>query len=156
MKCHISKPQNVTFLIKLKKLSYIFLHCFLSLLKLLWQGHACISLTKCFFFFLGISFFKKMCFIDYAITVVPNFLLISLCPTPSLPPSSLPLSSCPWVVHKSSLAPSFPILFLTSPCLFCTYHLCFLFLVTLLPSSPFSSLLITLRVISNSVILFLF
>ena len=47
------------------------------------------------------------------------------------------ISSCPWVVHKSSLASPFPILFLTSPCLFCTYHLCFLFPV---PFPPFSSL----------------
>ena len=36
-----------------------------------------------------------------------------------------PLSSCPWVAHRSSLASPFPILFLTSPCLFCTYNLCF-------------------------------
>ena len=32
----------------------------------------------------------------------------------------------------------FPILFLTSPCLFCTYHLCFLFPVPFLPLSPFA------------------
>ena len=41
--------------------------------------------------------------------------------------SHLPLSSCPWVRHGSSLATPFPILFLTSPCLFCAYQLCFLF-----------------------------
>ena len=46
---------------------------------------------------------------------------------PSLHHSSHPLSSCPWVVHISSLAFPFPILFLTSPCLFRTYQLCFLF-----------------------------
>ena len=34
-----------------------------------------------------------------------------------------PLSSCPWVVYVSSLATPFPILFLTSPSLFCTYQL---------------------------------
>ena len=45
-----------------------------------------------------------------------------------------PLSSCPWVVHISSLASPFPTLFLTSSCLFCFYHLCFLFPV---PFSPF-------------------
>ena len=50
------------------------------------------------------------------------------------------LSSCPWVVHISSLASPFPILFLTSPSLFCTYHLCFLFPV---PFPPFSPLLLT-------------
>ena len=38
------------------------------------------------------------------------------------------LSSCPWMIYISSLASPFPILFLTSPCLFCTYHSCFLFL----------------------------
>ena len=78
---------------------------------------------------------------------------ISLCPAlPSL--QHLPsLSSCPWVMHISSLASPFPILFLTSPCLFCIYQLCFLFPVTFPPFSP--SPLITLHVISISVILFL-
>ena len=38
-----------------------------------------------------------------------------------------PLSSCTWVIHISSLAAPFPILFLTFPCLFCAYKLCFLF-----------------------------
>ena len=76
-----------------------------------------------------------------------------------LPPSSilaLPLSSCPWVVHRSSLASLFPILFLTSPYLFCTYQLCFLFPIPFspFPPSPFS--LTTLHVISISLILFLF
>ena len=55
--------------------------------------------------------------------------------TPSHPPSR-PFSSCPWVVHVSSLASTFPILFLTSPCPFCTYHLCFLFPVPFPPFSP--------------------
>ena len=49
----------------------------------------------------------------------------------------LTLSSCPCVVHISSLDSPFPILVLTSLCLFCTYHLCFLFPV---PFPPFSSL----------------
>ena len=53
----------------------------------------------------------------------------------SIPPS---LSSYPWVIHVSSLASTFPILFLTSPCLFCTYHLCFLFPVPFPSFSPFS------------------
>ena len=56
---------------------------------------------------------------------------------PALPSSSrLPSSSCPWVIHISSLAFPFPILFLTSPCLFCVYHLCFLFPVPFPPLSP--------------------
>ena len=51
------------------------------------------------------------------------------------------LSSCPWVVHTSSLASPFPILFLTSPCLSSTYNLCYLFSVPfpLSVPSPFSS-----------------
>ena len=81
------------------------------------------------------SFFKVY-FIDYAITVVP-FLSPLYSPPPCvLPPTCippLPLSSCPWIIHTSSLASPFPILFLTSLCLFCTYHLCFLFPVLILP-----------------------
>ena len=46
-----------------------------------------------------------------------------LWPAPSLSPAFPPcLSSCPWVVHINSLASPFPILFLISPCLFCTYQ----------------------------------
>ena len=64
------------------------------------------------------------------------------CPIPPLPahplPSAFPhFSSCPWVVHKSSLASTFPTLFLTSPCLYCTYHLCFLFPAPFPPFFPF-------------------
>ena len=56
----------------------------------------------------------------------------------TFPPSSVPttLSSCPWVIHISSLASLFPILFLPSPCLFCTYYLCFLFPVPFPSFSP--------------------
>ena len=55
---------------------------------------------------------------------------------PGFPPSSTSsLSSCPWVVHINYLASPFPTLFLTSPCLFCTYQLCFLFPVHFPPSS---------------------
>ena len=56
---------------------------------------------------------------------------------PPVPPSFRHLRSCPWVVHICSLASPFPKLFLTSPCLFSTYHLCFLFPVSF---PPFSSL----------------
>ena len=59
---------------------------------------------------------------DYAITVVPHF---PLCPPPPnipFPPAIPSLSSYPWVMHLSSLASPFPILFLTSLCLFCTYQ----------------------------------
>ena len=81
--------------------------------------------------------FLKVYCIDYAITVVPFFLpFIFLCyahlPAPQHPGA---FSSCPWVVHISFLAFPFPILFLTSPCLFCTYHLCFLFPILFPPFS---------------------
>ena len=52
---------------------------------------------------------------------------IPLCPVPPLPPAFSRFSSCPWVIHVSSLASAFPILFLMSSCLFFIYHLCFLF-----------------------------
>ena len=97
-----------------------------------------------------------ICFIDYAITVVPFPPPFSLCPAHSLPPTFPPFSSCPWVIHISSLASPFPILFLPSPCLFSTYHLCYLFSVPFPPSPPPTPLLITLHVISISVILILF
>ena len=81
-------------------------------------------------------------------------------PFTSLHPAHLPLPhSLPivhgWVIHISSLTSTFPTLFLPSPCLFCTYHLCFLFPV---PSPPpvSPSPLITLHVISIFVNLYLF
>ena len=76
-------------------------------------------------------------------------------PPPSIPllPSFSHLSSCPWVIHVSSLVSPFPILFLPSSCLFYTYHLYFLFPVPFSPSSlhpsPHPSLLITLHVVLN-------
>ena len=56
--------------------------------------------------------------------------------TRSYPHFPSPLSSCPGIVHTNSSASTFLILFLTSPCLFCTYHLCFLFPVSFPPFSP--------------------
>ena len=54
--------------------------------------------------------------------------LYSLLPcTPPATTIPTPLSSCPWVVHISSLASPFPILFLTSPCLFHIFNVSFLF-----------------------------
>ena len=49
---------------------------------------------------------------------------------------SIPLSSCPWLIQTSSLGSPFPILFLTSSSLFCTYQLCFLFPVCFPPILP--------------------
>ena len=80
-----------------------------------------------------------MCSIDYVITVVPIFSLL-LPSTPYLPSFQqppYPLSSYPRVVQISSHTSPFPILFLTSPCLFCTYQLCFLIPAPFTPFSPF-------------------
>ena len=55
----------------------------------------------------------------------PFYVLLSCTPSPTIIPPHL--SSCPWVVHISSLASPFSILFLISPCPFCTYNLCLLF-----------------------------
>ena len=94
-----------------------------------WIKTKCIKLCLSYLFFYS-SFFK-IYFIDYAITVVPI-------PTHLFPsalhtlPTHIPapaFSSCSWVIHISSLASLFPILFLTSPCLFFTYHVRYLFSV---------------------------
>ena len=77
-------------------------------------------------------------------------------PAKPLPPTFPPFSSCPWVIHISSLASTFPTLFLPSPCLFSTYHLCYLFSVPFPPSPSPTPLLTPLRVISISMVLFLF
>ena len=77
-------------------------------------------------------------------------------PAHPLPPTFPPYSSCPWVILISSLASTFPTLFLPSPCLFSTYHLCYLFAVPFPPSPPPTPLLTTLHVISISMVLFLF
>ena len=60
-------------------------------------------------------------------------------PAHPLPPTFPPYSSCPWVILISSLASTFPTLFLPSPCLFSTYHLCYLFSVPFPPLSPSQS-----------------
>ena len=83
-------------------------------------------------------------FIDYAITVVPLPPLHSTPSCPPLLPTFPPYSSCPCVILISSLASTFPTLFLPSPCLFSTYHLCYLFSVPLTPSPPPTPLLTTL------------
>ena len=77
-------------------------------------------------------------FIGYAVTLVPFFSSL-YSPPPCTPlPSAFPAPQfMSMVIHISSLASTFPILFLTSLCLFCAYHLCFLFPV---PFSPFSTL----------------
>ena len=77
-------------------------------------------------------------------------------PAHPLPLTFPPYSSCPWVILIRSLASTFPTLFLPSPCLFSTYHLCYLFSVPFRPSTPPNPLLTTLHVISISRVLFLF
>ena len=77
-------------------------------------------------------------------------------PAYPLPPTFIPYSSCSWVIHISSLASTFPILFLPSLCLFSTYNLCYLFFVSFPHSRPPTPLLITLHVISISMVPFLF
>ena len=120
------------------------------------KGNARISLHCIFFFFS----FLKVYFIDCAITIVPFFSPRYSPLSYNLPPTSIPppprLRSCPWVIRISFLASPFPILFLTSPCLFCAYQLCFLFPVLFSHSPPSPSLLVTHHVISISVILLLF
>ena len=100
--------------------------------------------------------FKKYILLIMLLKLWHFFLnFVPLCPAPPLPPTFAHLSSCPWVVHISSLASTFPTLFLTSPCLSSTYHLCYLFPVPFPPFSP-PSPLVTFHVISSSVILFQF
>ena len=105
------------------------------------------------------TLFFNFFFIKYNLLIM----LLQLSPFFPLPhyvqyPSSLqqftPFSSCPWVIHISSLPPPFPIL-LTSLCLFCTYQLFFVFPYLFPHSLPSPSPVITLHVISIPIILFL-
>ena len=101
-----------------------------------------------------VSFFKYILLI--MLLQLSHFpLFIPLHPSHPLLPTFPPFSSCLWVVHISSLASTFPILFLTSPyfvpTIYTTYPL-YIFPLSPLPTPP----LITLHVISISVSLFLF
>ena len=84
----------------------------------------------------------------------PNFPpLAPFHPVPLNLQHSPALSSCPWDIHKSSLSSLFPIPFLTSPCLFYAYQLCFFFTVPPLPPFlPSLSPLKSLHVMSISLI----
>ena len=85
------------------------------------------------------SFHFSLYFIDYAITV---FLIFSPLPPshqhPSLTQTTPHHCSCPWVMHISSLATPCPILYFTSPWLFCNYL--FVLLNPLSSSTSFLSL----------------
>ena len=96
-----------------------------------------------------------ICFIDYAITVIPFPPFIPLHPVHPLPPAFLPFSSCPWVIYISSLASTFLILFLPSPYLLPTIYATYSLYLFLLSPHPLPRM-ITFHVISISVILFLF
>ena len=87
------------------------------------------KLETSFFFPLLKKYIYWLCYYSCPISRPPS--LHSILPTPSLPHS--PYISCPWVILISSLASTFPTLFLPSPCLFSTYHLCYLFSI---PSPP--------------------
>ena len=77
----------------------------------------------------------------FLIYLLIMLLVVPFPPTPlhpahPLPPTFPPYSSCPWVILISSLASTFPILLLPSPCLLSTYHLCYLFSVPFSPLCP--------------------
>ena len=107
-------------------------------------------------------YFLKIYLLIMLLQLSPFTPFTPLHPAHPFPPTLPPYSSCPWVILTSSLASTFPILFLPSPCLFSypclfsTYHLCYLFSVPFPPSPPPTPLLITLHVSSISVVPFLF
>ena len=80
--------------------------------------------------------FLNIYFIDYAITVVPIFLPLPPSTWYLIPSGNPPLSSYSWVMHISSLATPFPILFLTSPCLLSVYQFVLLNPCTFSPILP--------------------
>ena len=65
-----------------------------------------------------------------------SYPLTPLHPAHPLPPTFPTYSLCPWVILINCSASTFPILFLPSPSLFSTYHLCYLFSVPIPPLSP--------------------
>ena len=98
-------------------ISKFLLSCFINVITLNFTENA-----------VGIFIFFKYILLIMLLQLSHFFLpFIPLYPVPSIPASFLHLSSCPWVIHISSLATPFPILFLTFPCLVFAYHLCFLF-----------------------------
>ena len=88
-----------------------------------------------------IFFFKNIfdIFIDYAITVVP-FAPLHLIPSPTPPPSHIPPLQFMSMGHTYKFF-GFYISYtiLPSPCLFSTYHLCYLFSVPFPLLSPSQS-----------------
>ena len=103
-----------------------------------------------FSFKIFVLLFKKIYLLIMLLQLSISPLFTPLHPTHILPPTFPPYSSCPWVMHISSLAATFPILFLPSPCLFSTYHLCYLFSAPFPLSSPPTPLLICLLYTSDA------
>ena len=97
-------------------------------------------ITLFFVLLITIYFFMFFKYFPNCISIINKILIFfSLYPpTPvsTFPPAILPLSSGPWVTCVSSLASPFRILFLTSPCLFCSCQLCFLSPAPFSPLSP--------------------
>ena len=96
---------------------------------------------SCIFKFLGGNCFHYYTFLKIYLLIMLLQLshfppLTPLHPAYPLPPTFPPYSSCPWVILISSLASTFPTLFVPSPCLFSTSHLCYLFSVPFPPLSP--------------------
>ena len=92
----------------------------------------CVCWRVLFFIFLfSLNIFYWLCYYIRPISPLHS--------TPSCPPTPshiLPYCSCPQVISINSLLSTFPILFLPSPCLFSTKHLCYLFSVLFPPLSP--------------------
>ena len=78
-----------------------------------------LCLVKVFLYiFVYLYLFYWLCYYSW-----PSFSPLSHSPQYSpFPLATPPFRLCPWVLHISSLAAPFPILFLTCPCLFCTYQ----------------------------------
>ena len=119
-----------------------------------WSWEIGLWLSSSFFFFYNLGFLKYILLI-MLLQLFHFPLFIPLLPAHPLPPTFPLFSSCPWVIHISSLVSTFPTLFSPSPCLFSTYRLWYLFSVPSPPPPP-TPLLITPHVISISVVLFLF
>ena len=81
-------------------------------------NHPCLPPSHLPSLTLSLCPFIKIYITDYAVTVLSIPPLYALLPCTTPPTSISPFHSCPWVIHISSLASTFPILFLTSPSLF--------------------------------------
>ena len=130
------------------KFLHLFSHLSASLIWVSPLGLQDFSFSSVFFLFL------KLYFIDYAITVVPN---LPHWPPPPCTLHSLRQSphycSCPRVTRISSLASPFPMLYFTSPWLFCDYLYVLLNPLYSSPIPPHPSHLATIKTLSVSMIL---